>query len=391
LNPVFSDGPTQRLTTSDVVNSVATDKQVLDLARTLGERELAPRVSDYESRGDFPREVFRALGRAGFLGLLYPESQGGSGRSLELYVQVLEILASHWLTVAQAVNVHVLACYPLAHHGTPEQIRRFMPDLLTGERLGANCLSEEGAGSDLSAISVRATRDGDDFVIDGRKAWSTHAGIADFYNVYCRTGGTGTHGISCFFVDAATPGVRPQELKRKMGLRCSPTAPVLFDGARVGADRLIGRQGRGFLIATEKFEWGRLGVAACAVGLAQAAVDYAARYARSREQFGQPIIGFQGVGFMLADMATSVAAARALVRAAAARRDRGDSYAVEGAKAKLFATETAMRVTTDAVQVLGGYGYIDEHPVERWMREAKMLQLVEGTSQMQRIVISRAL
>lgn len=375
----------------DVISTVATDEEVLEIARELAEREFAPRVSDFEARGEFPREAFRAVGRAGLLGLLYPEDQGGSARSFELYVQVLEILAMHWLTVAQSVNVHVLACYPLAHHGTPEQIRKWMPDLLTGERLGANCLSEAGAGSDLSAMSVRATRDGDDYVIDGRKAWSTHAGIADFYNVYCRTGGTGARGISCFFVDAATPGVRPQELKRKMGLRCSPTAPVLFESARVGANRLVGREGRGFLIATEKFEWGRLGVAACAVGLAQAAVDYASRYARSREQFGQSIIGFQGVGFMLADMATSVAAARALVRAAARRRDRGEPYAVEGAKAKLFATETAMRVTTDAVQVLGGYGYIDEHPVERWMREAKMLQIVEGTSQMQRIVIARAL
>jgi alkylation response protein AidB-like acyl-CoA dehydrogenase len=176
-----------------------------------------------------------------------------------------------------------------------------------------------------------------------------------------------------------------------MGLRCSPTAPVVFDAARVGADRLIGREGRGFLIASEKFEWGRLGVAACAVGLAQAAVDYAARYAKSREQFGQPIMGFQGIGFMLADMATSVSAARALLLAAARRRDRGEPYAIEGAKAKLLATETAMRVTTDAVQVLGGYGYIDEFPVERMMRDAKITQLYEGTQQIQRLVIARAL
>jgi len=263
--------------------------------------------------------------------------------------------------------------------------------MVGGELLGAYCLSEPQGGSDAASLTTRAEVDGDDYVINGTKAWITHAGVADFYDVFCRTGGPGAEGISCLLADAATPGIAPQARERTMGLRSSPVAQIAFDGARVPADRLLGEEGTGFRIAMSALDSGRLGIAACAVGLAQAALDYATGYAREREQFGRRIVEFQGLGFMLADMATKVSAARALTLHAARLRDHGQPYSIEAAKAKLFATDVAMEVTTDAVQVLGGYGYVADHPVERYMREAKVLQIVEGTNQIQRMVISRAL
>jgi alkylation response protein AidB-like acyl-CoA dehydrogenase len=228
-------------------------------------------------------------------------------------------------------------------------------------------------------------------VVHGTKAWITHAGVADFYNVFCRTGEPGPKGISCLLADADNPGIQPQRRERTMGLTGSPVAQIVFDGAHVAADRLIGEEGVGFRIAMSALDCGRLGIAACAVGLGQAALDYAVAYAKERDQFGQPIIGFQGLAFMLADMATQVGAARALTLAAARLKDAGRPFSAQAAQAKLFATDAAMRVTTDAVQVLGGYGYVTDHPVERWMREAKLLQIVEGTNQIQRLVISRSL
>jgi alkylation response protein AidB-like acyl-CoA dehydrogenase len=364
---------------------------LIALTRQLADRELAPRAADFEARGEFPREVLRTMGHAGLFGLPYPEEYGGGGQPYEVYLQVLEEVAARWLTVAEAISVHTLACYPVAAHGTDAQRKRYLPDLLSGARLGAYCLSEPAGGSDPASMTTKARRAGETYTVDGVKAWITHAGVADVYNVFCRTGGPGSRGISCLLADAATPGIVPQARERTMALRASPVAQIVFDGARVPADRLIGDEGIGFRIAMEALDAGRLGIAACAVGLAQGALDYAVRYAREREQFGQPIIGFQGLGFLLADAATAVSAARALVLSAARLKDAGRPYRIEAAKAKLFATDTAMRVTTDAVQVLGGYGYVAEHPVERYLREAKVLQIVEGTNQIQRLVISRDL
>jgi hypothetical protein len=363
---------------------------LIELTRELADGELAPRVADFEARGEFPREVIRMLGRAGLLSLPYPEEYGGAGQPYEVYLQVLEELAARWLAVAEAISVHTLACHPVAVYGTDEQ-RKMLPEMLGGELLGAYCLSEPQGGSDAAALTTRAERDGDAYVVTGTKAWITHAGHADFYNVFCRTGGPGPRGISCLLADAATPGIVPQRPERTMGLRSSPVAQIAFDGARIPGDRLIGGEGVGFRIAMTALDSGRLGIAACAVGLAQAALDYAVAYAREREQFGRPIVEFQGLAFLLADMATQVSAARALTLAAARLRDAGRPYSAEAAKAKLFATDTAMRVTTDAVQVLGGYGYVADHPVERYMREAKVLQIVEGTNQIQRVVIARSL
>lgn len=363
---------------------------LLGLTRELADGELAPRVADFEARGQFPREVIRTLGRAGLLGLPYPEEYGGADQPYEVYLQVLEILAGRWLAVAEAVSVHTLSCFPVYAYGG-EQLRKLLPDMLGGELLGAYCLSEPQGGSDAAALSTKATRDGDAYVVTGTKAWITHAGRADFYNVFCRTGGPGAPGISCLLADAATPGILPQAPERTMGLRSSPVAQIVFDGARIPTDRLVGEEGAGFRIAMQALDSGRLGIASCAVGLAQAALDYAVAYAREREQFGRSILDFQGIRFMLADAATQISAARALTLAAARLRDAGRPYSVEAAKAKLFATDMAMRVTTDAVQVLGGYGYVQDWPVERYLREAKVLQIVEGTNQIQRLVIGRHL
>jgi alkylation response protein AidB-like acyl-CoA dehydrogenase len=364
--------------------------ELLDLTREIAERELAPKAAGYEARGEFPRHVIRTIGRAGLLGLPYAESDGGAGQPYEVYLQVLETVAGSWLAIAEAMSVHTLACFPVSAYGSERQ-RKLLPDLLGGDLLGAYCLSEPQGGSDAANLATRAVRDGDDYVVTGTKAWITHGGHADFYNVFCRTGGPGASGISCLLADGDTPGLLAQKPERTMGLRSSAPAQIVFDGARVAADRLIGGEGMGFRIAMQALDAGRLGIAACATGLAQAAVDYAAGYAREREQFGRPIADFQGVSFMLADMATQVSAARALTLAAARLKDAGRPFSVEAAKAKLFATDVAMRVTTDAIQVLGGYGFVSDHPVERWFREAKVLQIVEGTNQIQRLVIGRSL
>ncbi|TDB95111.1 acyl-CoA dehydrogenase [Micromonospora fluostatini] len=363
---------------------------LLDLVTELADRELAPRVTEYEQRAEFPREVLRTLGRAGLLGLPYPEEYGGAAQPYEVYLQVLEILAGRWLAVAEAVSVHTLSCQPVAQFGTEDQ-RKLLPDMVGGELLGAYCLSEPQGGSDAAALTTRAVRDGDRYLVSGTKAWITHARVADFYNVFVRTGGPGPKGISCLLADRETPGLTPQAAEKTMGLRSSPVAQIAFDDARIPADRLIGWEGMGFTIAMSALDSGRLGIAACAVGLAQAALDYAVGYARERRQFGRAVIDFQGLGFTLADLATQISAARALTLHAARLRDTGRPYSIEAAKAKLFATDMAMRVTTDAVQVLGGAGYVADHPVERYMREAKVLQIVEGTNQIQRLVISRAL
>ncbi len=364
---------------------------LIELVREIGDRELSPVAAEYEARQQFPRDLIRTLGRAGLFGLPYDEEYGGGGQPYEVYLQVLEEIAARWLVPAEAISVHTLSCYPVAAHGTDAQRKRLLPDMLGGELLGAYCLSEPEGGSDPGSMTTRAVRDGDSYVVTGTKAWITHAHHADYYNVFCRTGGPGPKGISCLLADAGTPGILPQAPERTMALRASPVAQIAFDGARVPADRLVGEEGAGFRIAMQALDSGRLGIAACAVGLAQAALDYAVGYAREREQFGRPVISFQGLGFMLADMATAVSVARAQTLYAARLKDAGRPYSLEAAKAKLFATDTAMKVTTDAVQVLGGYGYVADHPVERWMREAKVLQIVEGTNQIQRVVIARGL
>ncbi|HEY5335891.1 MAG TPA: acyl-CoA dehydrogenase family protein [Mycobacteriales bacterium] len=364
---------------------------LLDLTRDLADKELRPRAADDEAAHVFPRDVFTTVGRAGLLGLPYEERYGGGGQPYEVYLQVVEELAAAWLAVGLGVSVHTLSCFPVAAFGSDEQKDRWLPDMLGGEQLGAYSLSEPSSGSDAAALTTRAVRDGNQFVVTGTKAWVTHGGEADYYNLMCRTGDDGPKGISCLLVPAGAQGLHVQPPERKMGMRSSPTAALSFDGARVDADRLVGAEGEGFRIAMGALEGGRLGIAACGVGLAQAALDYAVGYARERRQFGRSITEFQGVSFLLADMATAIEGARQLYLYGARLRDAGHPYGTVAAMAKLAATDTAMRVATDAVQVLGGAGYVEDHPVERYLREAKVLQIVEGTNQVQRMVIGRSL
>ena len=366
-------------------------RALIALARELAAEELAPRAAEFEERGECPRDLFRTLGRAGLLGLAYDEEYGGGGQPYEVYLQVLEELAAGWAAVALGISVHTLTCYPVAAFGSDEQKKRFLPAMVGGELLGAYCLSEAQSGSDAGSLQAPAHRDGDSYVINGTKAWVTHGGVADYYDVFCRTSDDKRRGISLLLVDATTQGLKPQPPEKKMGLKSSPTAQIVLDDARVDADRLIGAEGDGLRIALSALDGGRLGISAVATGVAQAALDAATAYAKERKQFGQRIADFQGVSFLLADMATGVEAARALYLAAARRRDAGKPYAAQASMAKLFATDMAMRVTTDAVQVLGGYGYTTDFPVERYMREVKVMQIFEGTNQIQRMVIGRHL
>jgi alkylation response protein AidB-like acyl-CoA dehydrogenase len=371
-------------------------RALFELTRELADAELRPRVADAERDGTFPREVFRVLGRSGLLALPYPERFGGGGQPYQTYLQVVEELATAWLAVGLGVSVHTLTCYPLATAGTPEQAERWLPAMLGGEQLGAYCLSEPASGSDAAAVRTTAEADGPDYVVNGIKAWISHAGQADFYTLFARTSGDHegpgrARGISCLHVPAQTPGVSAAAPEHKMGMRASVTAQMIFDGARVPADHLVGEEGKGFAIALAALDAGRLGIAACATGVAQAALDAAVDWARERHQFGRPIADFEGLSFLLADMATAVTAARALYLSAARRKDAGLPYGPQAAMAKLFASDAAMRVTTDAVQVLGGYGYVEDYPAARLMREAKVLQIVEGTNQIQRMVIGRSL
>jgi len=361
------------------------------LAHEIAQEELKPIASEYEAEGRFPREKFKLLGQSGLLGLPYPERWDGGDVAYEVYLQALEEIAAAWMTVGVGLSVHTMSCFALARFGTDEQRDQWLPGQLGGDLLGAYALSEPQAGSDAAALSTRAVRDGDDYVVSGTKAWITHAGQADFYTVMVRTSDDGGRGVSCLLLDAGTPGLGFGALEHKMGLTGSPTAQLLLDGARVPVTRRLGAEGQGLKIALEALDSGRLGIAACAVGLAQAALDEAVEYAKGRSQFGQPIIDFQGLQFMLADMAAGVESARATYVDAARRRDRGLPFHRQASVAKLVATDMAMRVTTDAVQVLGGAGYTRDFPVERYLREAKVPQIFEGTNQVQRMVIAREL
>lgn len=380
-------------------------EDLIALTREIADKELRPIVDEAERRAApealaadpgradevFPREVFATLGQAGLLSLPYPEELGGGEQPYEVYLQVLEEIGSAWMSVAVGVSVHGLTCYPVFTYGTDEQRQRLLPEMLSGDLLGAYCLSEPLAGSDVGSMTTRATRDGDSYVIKGRKAWISHAGHADFYTTFARTSDDGGRGISCFIVPADSPGISFGAPERKMGLHCDTVREVIFDDVRVSADRRIGEEGQGMAIALSALDSGRLGIAAAATGLAQSALDVAGLYATQREQFGRPIAANQGLAFLLADMEAAVTSARATYLHAARLRDAGRAFSKEAAVAKLVATDTAMQVTTDAVQVLGGAGYTQDFPVERFMREAKVTQIFEGTNQIQRLVISRHL
>ena len=366
-------------------------RDLLELVRGIAARELLPQAAAAEEAERFPREVFRTLGEAGLLSLPYPEEFGGGSQPAEVYLQVLEELGAAWSSVAVGVSVHALSCFPLVHFGSDAQRKTWLPDMLSGETLGAYCLSEAHAGSDPAAMRTRAVRHGDGYLIRGAKAWTTHAGQADFYTVMARTSDDPRRGVSCFLVPADAAGLSAAPPEHKMGLTGSTTATMHFDDVHVAADRMIGEEGQGLAIAFAALDSGRLGIAAVATGLAQAALDLAASYANERVAFGKRLIEHEGLAFLLADMAVETETARAVYLSAARLKDAGLPYGREASIAKLVATDNAMSVTTNAVQVLGGAGYTRDFPAERYMREAKVMQIFEGTNQIQRLLISRQL
>jgi alkylation response protein AidB-like acyl-CoA dehydrogenase len=377
--------PVDRLLPSeDAVDLIA-------LTRDIADKVLDPIVDAHEKAESYPEGVFGQLGAAGLLSLPQPEEWGGGGQPYEVYLQVLEEIAARWAAVAVAVSVHSLSSHPLLAFGTEEQKRRWLPGMLSGEQIGAYSLSEPQAGSDAAALRCAATKSDDGgFEINGSKSWITHGGRADFYTLFARTG-EGSRGISCFLIPGDLAGLSFGKPEEKMGLHAVPTTSAFYDQAYIEADRLIGAEGQGLQIAFSALDSGRLGIAAVAVGVAQAALDEATRYANERTTFGRKIIDHQGLGFLLADMAAAVASARATYLDAARRRDLGRPYSQEASVAKLVATDAAMKVTTDAVQVFGGVGYTRDYRVERYMREAKITQIFEGTNQIQRLVIARGL
>jgi alkylation response protein AidB-like acyl-CoA dehydrogenase len=364
---------------------------LIALTRDIADKLLDPIVDAHEKSETYPDGVFAQLGAAGLLSLSQPEEWGGAGQPFEVYLQALEEIAARWAAVAVAVSVHSLSSHPLLTFGTDEQKQRWLPGMLSGEQIGAYSLSEPQAGSDAAALRCSATKSDDgDYVLNGSKSWITHGGIADFYTLFARTG-EGSRGISCFLIPGDLPGLTFGKPEEKMGLSAVPTTSAFYDNARVDADRRIGAEGQGLQIAFSALDSGRLGIAAVATGVAQAALDEAQRYANERTTFGRKIIDHQGLGFLLADMAAAVVSARATYLDAARRRDAGRPYSTQASVAKLVATDAAMKVTTDAVQVFGGAGYTRDYRVERYMREAKITQIFEGTNQIQRLVIARSL
>ncbi|OBG12576.1 acyl-CoA dehydrogenase [Mycolicibacterium celeriflavum] len=366
-------------------------EDLIALTRDVADKVLDPIVDDHEKTERYPEGVMAQLGAAGLLSLPQPEEWGGGGQPFEVYLQVLEELAARWAAVAVAVSVHSLSSHPLLMFGTDEQKHRWLPGMLSGEQIGAYSLSEPQAGSDAAALRCAAAKaDGGGYVLNGSKSWITHGGRADFYTLFARTG-EGSRGISCFLVPGDLPGLSFGKPEEKMGLHAIPTTSAFYEDAHLDAERLIGAEGQGLQIAFSALDSGRLGIAAVATGLAQAALDEAVAYANERTTFGRKIIDHQGLGFLLADMAAAVASARATYLDAARRRDARRDYSQQASVAKLVATDAAMKVTTDAVQVFGGAGYTRDYRVERYMREAKITQIFEGTNQIQRLVIARGL
>ncbi|GIU95330.1 MAG: acyl-CoA dehydrogenase [Gaiellaceae bacterium] len=367
-------------------------RAIQTLAREVAEAEIAPHAGAWDREHRFPDELYPKLAELGLLGVCVPEEYGGAGGDFLSYVLVLEELSRADAGVGVTVAVHTSAAtLPILAFGTEEQRARFVPPLARGEQLGAFALTEPGSGSDAGSLRTSAARDGDGWVLNGAKQWITNGSRAGTFVLFARTDPTtaGARGISCFVLDAEHVRITREE--EKLGLNSSTTSDLVLEGARVERDRLLHEEGRGFTVAMATLDGGRIGIAAQAVGIAQAAFDVASRYAREREQFGRRIGDFQAIQTKLANMAVEIDAARLLTYRAAWLKQEGRPHAVEGAKAKLFASEMARRQTAEAIQVLGGYGYTKEFPVERYYRDAKITEIYEGTSEIQRLVIARSI
>jgi alkylation response protein AidB-like acyl-CoA dehydrogenase len=373
-----------------------TQREVQQLARSFAADEIAPHAARWDREACFPVAVAHRMGALGFLGMLIPEVYDGLALDTTSYLLALEEIAKADASAAVLMSVHnSLPTQMLLNFGSDEQRERYLKPMARGELIGAFALSEPDAGSDASALRCQAVRDGDDWLLSGTKSWVTSGNFADVIMVMARSDSSdarrGSKGISAFIVTPDLPGFHVGKKEDKMGLRASPTVQLNFDGLRVPAANLLGEEGQGFIYAMKSLDNGRLGIAAQALGIAQAALDASLDYAAEREQFGQPIREFQAIQFKLADMGARIASARALLHVTAAAKDRGESTTMHGSMSKLLASETAMWVTTQAVQIFGGYGYVKDYPVEKYFRDAKITEIYEGTSEVQRIVIAREL
>ncbi len=365
---------------------------IRDMVRRFTAHEITPHAEDWDENSYFPREVYTKMAELGLMSMTTPEEYGGSMLSRLSGALVYEELAKGEMATAVGLSVHNMVTGSIARFGNEEQRQRWVPALAAGELLGAFSLSEANAGSDAASLQCRAERRGDSYVLNGSKLWVTNGGEADIYLVMARTSdGISSVGINCFVIEKVTSGFSFGKKERKMGLHSSPTRELLFEQCEIPVSNRIGAEGQGFKIALSSLDGGRINIGAVAVGVAQAAFEIASNYARERQQFGRPIGVFQGIQFMLADMAMKIEAARLLVYQAAYKIDEGQNASMYASMAKCFATDTAMEVTTNAVQVLGGAGYVRDYPVERYMRDVKVAQIFEGTNQIQRVVIARAL
>jgi acyl-CoA dehydrogenase len=362
-----------------------------DLAREIAEREIAPHVAAWDRAHRFPRELYTKFTAAGLMGIIVPEAYGGAGADYVSYALAIEELARVDAGAAVTLSVHAMIGSAILRLGNEAQKSHYLPQLAAGDVIAGFALTEPGAGSDAASLISTARRDGDSYVLNGRKQWCTNGGCAGVTMGMFRTGGPGPKGISAFLIDNATPGVVVEKVTEKLGIRTSSTCDLAFDDVRVPASALLGGEGTGFTMAMSALTAGRIGIAAQATGILAACLDASVKFAVEREQFGRPIGAFEGVSFKIAQMATDLDAARLLVYRAAALCDRGTPFAIEASKAKLFASTAARKHAAEALQIHGGYGYTTEFPVERYYRDAKITEIYEGTSEIQQVIIARSL
>lgn len=368
-------------------------QMVRDTVRKLAQNVIAPRAAKIDKTHTFPRENLNQMAELGLMGMPIPEEYGGAGYDFLSYIITIEEISKACASTGVILAVHTsVGTMPIVYFGTEEQKQKFIPKLAAGEWLGAFALTEANAGSDPANLSTTARLEGDHYIVNGSKIFITSGGEADVYVTFVTMDKTlGHKGVTCLLIEKDMPGFSVGKYEDKMGMNGSKTAELVFDNVKVPRANLLGKEGEGFKVAMALLDGGRIGIGAQGLGIAQAALDAAVEYSKIREQFGKPISSFQGIQFMLADMATRVDAARMLVYRAARMRDMGLPYSKESSMAKMYATDTAMQVSTDAVQIFGGYGYSKEYPVERYMRDAKITQIYEGTNQIQRMVIAKNL
>jgi len=369
----------------------ADQRRIAEVAREVAEREIAPHIAAWDRAHTFPRELYAKLSEAGLMGMLVPEEYGGVGADYVSYALALEEIAKVDAGTAVTISVHSMITTAILKLGTPEQKERWLPPLASDNMIAGFALTEPDAGSDAASIRGRAIRDGDGYLINGRKQWCTNGGYSGVVMAMFRTGGLGAKGISAFLIDSTTPAVVVEKTTEKLGIHTSNTVDLAFDDVRVGADALLGEEGEGLSSALATLTGGRIGIAAQAVGILAACLDASVTFAKDRTAFGKPIGAFEGVSFKIARMATDLEAARLLVLRAAALADAGQPFVTAASQAKFFAATAARTHASEAVQIHGGYGYTTEFPVERYYRDAKITEIYEGTSEIQQMIISRAL